>query len=326
MSEEEANEKGLLSPRKIAVQLLGFIIGVALLIWCIKGAIDQGKGEQINAWDRLLEADPLLVLAMLGCTAASAIFNGSVFWITAQPFKHLRWLDMQYLNLVGNMLNYAPIRLGAIARVLYHMRVDRLSLLQIGGWFAFIAYALALGVGACLLATLVHDQVDWIWIILVLAQMALGGLLIRVLAGNRLLIQHGRGVEKILEDPRALWGALALRVVDLAAYTARMAIALAILKIELPASHIVLLAIVALTASLIPFGRLGFREFCVAITAQRLSILATDVESNMQLLALVESAGEAIVFIPLGTLSLWWYRRRLLAAGNRTQIRPETTG
>ena len=304
MTDGNGNETGMLSPAKIAVQLLGFAIGLALLAWCIKGAIEKG------GWDKLAHANPALVAAMLGCTLLSAFINGSTFWITAQALKPLRFRDMQWLNLVANMLNYAPIRLGALARVLYHLRVDRLGLLQIGGWFAFIGYALALGVGSCLLATLARDRIDWIWAVLVLGQMVLGGLLIRVFVGNRLLARYGQGVERILADRRALWGALGLRLVDLAAYSARMAIAMSILDIVLPTSHVIILALVALAASLIPFGRLGFREFCVWITAQRLSMLAPVVDSNMQQLALVESAGEALIFIPLGAVALLWYRRR----------------
>lgn len=304
MTDGNGNETGMLSPAKIAVQLLGFAIGLALLAWCIKGAIEKG------GWDKLAHASPALVAAMLGCTLLSAFINGSTFWITAQALKPLRFRDMQWLNLVANMLNYAPIRLGALARVLYHLRVDRLGLLQIGGWFAFIGYALALGVGSCLLATLARDRIDWIWAVLVLGQMVLGGLLIRVFVGNRLLARYGQGVERILADRRALWGALGLRLVDLAAYSARMAIAMSILDIVLPTSHVIILALVALAASLIPFGRLGFREFCVWITAQRLSMLAPVVDSNMQQLALVESAGEALIFIPLGAIALLWYRRR----------------
>jgi hypothetical protein len=304
VSEHRANETGLLSPTKIAVQLCGFVIGLALLAWCIKGAIEKG------GWDRLAQANVALVAGMLACTLLSAFINGSVFWITIQRLKPLRFWDMQRLNLVGNLLNYAPVRLGAIARVLYHLRVDRLNLLQIGGWFAFIGYFLALGIGSCLLATLVHERIDWIWAALVLGQMALGGLLTRVIVGNRLLAKYGQGVDRIVADNRAVWGAIGLRLADLAAYSGRMAIAMTILGIELPASHVIILALVALAASLIPFGRLGFREFCVWITAQRLGMLAAAVDSNMQQLALVESAGEALIFIPLGAIALLWYRKR----------------
>jgi hypothetical protein len=108
----------------------------------------------------------------------------------------------------------------------------------------------------------------------------------------------------------SLWGAITLRVVDLCAFTGRMAVAAAILDIRLAPRQIVVLAVVALAASLIPFGRVGFREFCVAATGHQLSMLASDAEQNMNQLALIESAGEALLFIPLGVIMLGWCRRR----------------
>ena len=308
MTAPELKDTGLLAPRRLAIQLLGFLVGLVLLAWCVKGAVEGGD------WTKLAHSSPWLIVGMLGCTGVSTLANGAMFWITIRSIKPLRFGHMQWLNLVGNLLNYAPIRLGAIARVVYHLRVDRLGLLQIGAWFTFNGYLLALSVGACLLATLVRSRIDLVWVLLVLGQMILGGLTIRTLAGNRLLIRHGGGIDRVVADHRAVWGGVVLRLLDLAAFTGRMAVAMAILDIDLSAAHTVVLAVVALAASLIPFGRLGFREFCVAITAQRLTMLAEDVESNMQQLALVESAGEALVFIPLGAAALLWYRRRMMHA------------
>lgn len=306
MSDREPNTTtaSLLTPRKLVIQLVGFVVGVGLLVWIIVKAIGEGH------WDRLAGAGPWLIAALLGCTLISSFLNGSIFWITVGPLRRIRLWDLQRLNVVANMLNYAPVRLGAIARVLYHLRVDGLSLLQIGAWFGLIAYILVLGVASCVIATFVRDRVDWIWAGLVAGQLLLGGIMIRVVVSHPLIIRHGRGIDQMANDSWSLWGGLGLRVVDLGAFTARMAVAAAILDIHLPASHVLVLAMVALAASLIPFGRLGFREFCVAAAAQRLSMLTSDVEANMNQLALVESAGEALVLIPLGAIFLLWFRNR----------------
>ena len=122
----------------------------------------------------------------------------------------------------------------------------------------------------------------------------------------------------MLRDPMSLWGASLLRLVDIAAFTGRMGAAISILGLTLPGSHLVMLALVALAASLIPFGRLGFREWAVALAAARLSAFGADpgsIESFASLeawaqLALVESAGEASIVIPAGVVALLWYRRR----------------
>jgi len=296
----------VLTPRRIAIELLGSTVGLGLLGWIIYKAAGQ------QGWGRILDAEPWLIAALLGCTVASTIINGAQFWVTGRPIAPLRFLDMQWLNMTGNLLNYAPVRLGAIARVAYHMRIDRLGLLQITAWFGMIGYILMLGVGACILATLVRPAIDVAWGLLVVGQMVLGGLLTRVLVGHPLIVKHGRGIDRMLSEPAPLWGAITLRLIDLAAFAGRMAAALMILGITLPGADIVILGLVAFVAQLIPFGRLGFREFAVAYAARWLSAQGADTAGAFpwEQLALVESAGEAIIYIPGGAIALVWYRRK----------------
>jgi hypothetical protein len=297
--------RALLSPRRIAVQVTGFVVGAALLAWIVVHAMKEGD------WRRIAQAPPLLIAALLGCTLVSTLLNGASFWVTVRPIRQLGFADLQRLNVVANMLNYAPIRLGALARVVYHMRVDRLGLLEIGAWFSVVAAILLLGAGSALVATLARDRVDWIWALLVAGQMVLGVAVFRVLATLPLAARYGQGLDRVARDRGAMWGAMGLRALDLGTYVGRMAVAVAILEIDLSAGNVVVLAMVALAASLIPFGRLGFREFCVAAAGQRLGMMAGDVESRMNQLALVESAGEALVFLPLGMLFIPWLRNRL---------------
>ncbi len=287
------------------------MVGVALLAWIVQRALKEGH------WDRLADAPPAALALLLGCTVASAVLNGSIFWITVRPLKPLGWWDLQRLNLVANMLNYAPVRLGALARVLYHMRVDRLRLVEVGAWFAIVGYVLVLGVGACGVATLARPRLDWAWALLVVAQLVAGAVVLRMCSRIPLAASLGAGVDRLAGDNAAIGGALLLRLADVAAYTGRMAAAAWILEVRLSGSDTVLLALVALLGSLIPLGRVGFREFCVLLAAQRLSIAAGDVDKATAQLALVESAGEAAVFVPLGAIWLWWFRSRWRAAGKK---------
>lgn len=309
-AEPAAEPVRLLTPGKLWLQLLFWLIGLALLAWIIRGAIEKGD------WSRVTSADPLLVAALLGCTVLSALINGAAFWITVQPMRPLTFWDMQRLNFVGNLLNYAPVRAGALARIMYHHRVDRLGLLQMGAWFAMLGATLALSVVACLAATVVRGEIDAIWFAIIFGVMALGALTFHALAKHPLLIAHGRGIDKLLGHPRGVWGAMALRLADVAAFSGRMAAALAILEIHLPAQQVIVLAIVALASSMIPFGRVGFREACVALAA---GALASSGESGdpvpWEQLALVESAGEAVIFLPAGALAMIWFLRRWRAAG-----------
>jgi hypothetical protein len=302
---DETDAQALLSPGKLVTQLAIFAVGVALFAWIIVGAVKEGR------WDRLAHSNPLLVAALLGCTAVSAVLNGFSFWVTIRPVRRIPAWDMQRINLVANLLNYAPVRLGAIARVYYHVRVDRLTILQIGAWFSLIGYVLVLGIGACLLATLVRFQVDWIWGLLVVGQMLAGILAIRVFAGLPIVARHGRGFDRMVSDRSTLWGAAGLRIADMVMYITRMGVAAALLDIRLSLPQIVVLAVVALSVSLVPVARVGFREAAVAMVAGGLSLSSPDIDANLKQLALVESAGEALVYIPMGILLLPWLRRRL---------------
>jgi hypothetical protein len=311
----------MLTPRKIAVQVIVWLLGLGLLAFVIKGAIEGGAAAgaagEPSAWERIRSAPPALIIALLGCTLASALLNGTTFWITIQPIRPVRWRDMNLLNVFAGMLNYAPVRLGAILRVAYHMRVDRLTIVQIGGWFALIGYVMFLGIGSCILATLLRSSIDWIWLAIVIGQMIVGAAALRFVASIPLLSRHARGLDKIAVHQRGLWGAVALRLLDLAAYTGRMGAAMIILDMHLPWSSVVVLAMIALVSSLMPVGRLGVREFCVSAAAARLNM---DVQMNQSVwdqLALLESAGEALMFIPLGALALPWFRARWRGAGGK---------
>jgi hypothetical protein len=94
----------LFSPRRLALQIFGFVVGLALLAWCIKAAVEKGD------WSRLADAPTGLVAVLLGCSLASFFVNGAIFWITIRPVQPLRFWDLQWLNLAAGFLNYAPIR------------------------------------------------------------------------------------------------------------------------------------------------------------------------------------------------------------------------
>ena len=69
------------------------------------------------------------------------------------------------------------------------------------------------------------------------------------------------------------------------------------------ATQIVVLAVVALASGLIPFGRVGFREACVALAAARLGFDEGAVSNQTWAqLALVDSMGEILIYVPLGVM------------------------
>jgi len=315
----EAQPASLWTPRKLTVQVIGFLIGAALLAWCIHNAVKGGD------WSRLWNANPWLIAAIIGCTSVNMVINGTIFWAVIYPVQPLKWKDLQLVNFVTSLLNYAPIRLGLISRVAYHIRVDRMPLLHMGGWFTAFFFTLLLCLGATTVATLLRPSFDWLWWLLLIGQVVLGGLLLQAMMSQRVFIKYGRGMHLMLTHPMALWGTIGLRMIDIAAVTGRMACAVAIMQVGLSGSDVVLLAIAAVALSLNPLGRFGFREAGVAIVAERLTadVSTSIIEGHFAQLALIESAGEAIVFIPVGALALIWYRHKWVKAGRDNAETPK---
>ena len=54
-------------------------------------------------------------------------------------------------------------------------------------------------------------------------------------------------------------------------------------------------------------ARVGIREWSVAKAGALLQLEQHDVQGRLAQLALLESAGEALVLLPLGVLALVWY-------------------
>ena len=303
----------LWQPRRLIVQVIGFVIGVGLLIWCIRNAVQSGN------WAALRETDPMLVIGLAGCSLVSLLVNGAGFWVMIKPVQPLRFVDLQLVNLTTALLNYAPIRLGFLSRVVYHLRVDRMPLLRFGGWMAATAFILFLCLGAVVAATVVRPSFDLLWGGLLFGQLIFGGLIVRVMLSHSLIRRNARGMEQMLLNHPQLWGAMALRLIDIAAFCGRMAFAVMIVPdLTLAPTDIVLLAMTALALTMNPLGRFGYREAGVALVAGMLvstDMSPEEVESAMATLGLIESAGEAIVFIPLGAMALLWYRAKWKSAG-----------
>lgn len=304
----ELREAGVLKPRRLLGQVAFFLVGLGLLGACVWYAF---RGDEAgDALDRLRHASPLLILAMLGCTLVSLLINGTTFWVFIRPVQPLRWRDLQILNIVANALNYAPIRLGLIARIAYHLRVDRMPVLRVGAWFGAMAMVMLMVTGVIMAATFIRPALDWMWIGLIVAGIVVGALSTQWVARAPLLARRVPGVDAMLGRSDVLWAGIGLRMLDLSAYIGRAAAAAAIVGLPLGGfDDAIILGLVAFLAGLVP-SRIGFREAGVALAAAQ---LATDVESlerTVALFALVESAGEAILYLPGGSVGLAWFRGR----------------
>lgn len=318
-----------LSAARIVTQIVGFAVGAALLVWCMVKAFGSAD------LDRLRHADPRLVATMIGVSALSMLCAGTAFWIALRPAMSIPWGVHQAVNAMATLVNYAPVRLGVPSRFVYHMGVDRLGAWLVAGWVATV--------GACTLSALVGMTcgallgvgASKLLGLGAIASMVIGmaGVVATTEACVRLvgLVRHVPivsrklgGAESMLASRTSLRLVAAMRFADFSMYAARAWCAGRILDLPLDAQQILLVALAGYIMNYNPLGRFGFREATMAFVASRLAgETGLDVGAAFAQLALVESAGEALASIPLGSVGGSWCGLRILRS-RRAQRAPKT--
>lgn len=150
------------SIRNIIIQVVGFVISMALLVWCIRLAI---KPENVDKIGKLWEA-PLGTKASLLALSALILFcDGAKFWVVLKPIKKLGFWHVQAVNGIAALLIYAPFKLSIIWRFIVHNRRDSMPVLTIGAWIGAVGIIL-LGVLTPLIAVSIwRQQIDWIFVV-----------------------------------------------------------------------------------------------------------------------------------------------------------------
>ena len=255
------------------------------------------------------------LIGLLLCSLASIMISGLTFWIAARPVQTLGVQDQQWINALACMLNYAPVRLGMFVRAAYAIKVDHLRAVELVAWFASVAFTFVVALAAITAGTLAWIQFGaWTFFPTLIIIAMLGGFSGRWCATLSMVQKRAQGLERLITNPTALWGSIALHILDLFFATGRVLLAIQILGLPLNLAQTCLISMASFAASLNPLGRLGFREAAVALTAGALSIGGlAGMENKFQTLAVIESAGEALVAIPVGMLALYpiWKRFKL---------------
>lgn len=318
-AELEGTRQSVFAWRRLLIQVIGFALGAVLIGWLVWRAT-----RDPTVWDRLRAADPMLVLALLGCSVISLVLNGAIFWISARPLRHLGFGEMQWVNATAALFNYAPVRLGVFVRLVWHLRIDRMRVREVAAWFASILYTVLVPLGAAITASLVFGRLDWPLLTLTAALIVIGGVVAPAVARVPFVAARTGGLERVVTDRTALWGALVLRSLDLVFWSLRMFLSVRILGMELTAGQSFMLAMASLAVTLNPLGRLGFREATVAFVAARMAAGdGGDFLARSSQLAVVESAGEFIVTLPAGILAMVMLSRRWRTS---TQTTPSARG
>jgi hypothetical protein len=243
-----------------------------------------------------------------------------MFWVVVQPVRPIGLGEMTGINLVASMLNYLPIplRVGLIARVAYHVRVNRMGAVAVGSYLAALMIVTLL-VGAGLAAAVVSYPFLGATLAAAAAvlSIAVGITLVRRVARWRFVARYGREAERILVDRTAFAGGVALRTADALLWSGRMACAVAVLGLPLSLGESVVLGLVAVAMSMNPLGRFGFREAGVAWLAGLLfagRMDAGELERSFAQLAIIESAAEGAVTLPLGAVLVPWFLGKMRKA------------
>ncbi len=336
---------------RAAVQVIGFLLGIAALGWCITRALQPENREQFA---RLGEAPASALLAILALTAVSIVLNGLIFWATLLPIRRLRAPDVVAVNAIATFLAYLPFKLGAVVRVLIHNRRDHVPLATIAAWFASVAAVIVAALVPPALASVWRGRMDALWY-----GAGLGGIVVlgvsliavarwfrgerglermhsildplRLRAAQRFLQSrvwtHLHDAFTILSSPGVVAGTIGLRLADTAVQAGRFLIAASILGQPLAVEQAVLVSVTFFLIGVVsPTGMLGFREAGAAGLA---GVLAFATSEQFAPVALVVGGAEAIVNLAGAAVGLAWLRpdRLLWKPGSRTTTEsPSGTG
>lgn len=314
----------------IALNLLGFALGLALLWWCGARALAPENSEQLR---KLAAAPWWQAGALVALSLASAMFNALAFHAAVSPVRRLPVWDVASVNVIASLGNYMPFKLGLIFRVLTHNRRNGVPLLTIGAWMGSMAVIMLCVLGPVLLAGVWRGRVDALWWVASIGGIALlcgaavaaarfagtgrGWALIervwkalpmpRRLHASAMLERIHEGT-RMLGSARAVAGVVAWRLADLATQAARFLVAAAIVGRAVRWDESLLAgSTYYLIGSVSPAGQLGLRE---AGTAGLIGKVLAGVDFDaFSLIVLMVTAAELVALL-LGAAAAMVYLAR----------------
>lgn len=283
---EEAPAVSALHGVRALVQLALFVGGLGVLAWCIVQALSNP--EYASQLSRLRDAGSWVIVGVLVVLSAiSTSLSGLMFWAVLRPVKRLKAADCVLVNAVTSLLGYVPFKLSLAFRVLYHYRRDAMPLMLIGGWLAATGVVIVASLGPTL-ASLLRTEMDAVWWLIGLGSTGamglaavLAGRLLSTESGWRFLMRlasiprfgwlertaSGRGARNLYEgtrmlaSPAAVFGAVAMRLIDVVVQSARFALAAWLLGVPMTTETAVLAgSVYFLLQAFSPAGSLGVRE------------------------------------------------------------------
>ena len=314
---------------RIAVQVVGFLVGIALLGWCVRLAL---SAENREALSKLADAPPGSLAALLGLSVVSVVANGVIFWGALRPVRRLRPLDVIATNALSTFLANLPFKIGLLARIAIHNRRDNVPMAMIFGWFGAVTATLVITSAALLLAGMLQGVLG-VWTVPTAAGSMVALSVAMVLVAKRLSGERGHrrlsrligrfGGRRALRLARSQvmrelhmgldmlasgrWVALvvAFRMVDFASQAWRWVVSGELVEKEVAFTDGVLIAGGHfLAGALSPVGMLGFREGAAMGTAELLGMDSREFAP----IALLTAGSELVVVIAGAGLAIAWLR------------------
>ena len=322
---------------RIAIQVIGFLAGLAALGWCLKTAF---KPENRAQFAKLGEAPASLLVAMLGLSLATLVLNGLAFWISICPVRRLKVMDVIATNGVCSFLGYVPFKAGAIVRFIIHNRRDKVPVATIGAWFTALAVVMAATFTVMCVSAIKWGRLDAAWAAMTLGGTIAAGVLIVGLATR---FRGEKGLQRIerlvgftriaalkkplrwnvwlqlhsgfdmLASPVAVGGGMTIRLIDSAVQAMRFVIAARIFGVELTAQQALLVSLLYFVVGVAsPSGLVGLRDGAAAVLAgkllERAGLSSEQGRDMFTAVALLVSATEAAAYLFGGAVGLAWLR------------------
>ncbi|MGH7243186.1 MAG: lysylphosphatidylglycerol synthase domain-containing protein [Phycisphaerales bacterium] len=319
MSAPESQQPRRLSPLKVAVQIIGFLVGLALLGWCIKQAFSPENQKQLAA---LKDAPVHLIALLFGANVLVLFFSGLSFFVALRPIWRLNFWDLQATNAIATFLSYVPFKAGMLFRILLHNRRDGVPVALIGAWFGAVSIVMAITLLPLFGASLLTREINGKWIAIALSSGAVGFAIVCLLAwyfhgtrgmaimralADRLggrggwarklvrtrFVRTAHGGLDILASPQRVFVLVVVRLVDMGSQALRFYLAGMIVGTPIALDSCVLLASMHFVVGVIsPAGTVGTREAAIVGTA---TLLGLEHAPEMAGVALLVLASEAVV-------------------------------
>lgn len=344
-TDPEASPPASRSGVRIAVQAVGFLIGLGLLGWCVRLALSEDNREALG---KLADAPPGSLAALIGLSVVGVTANGLIFWAALRPVRRIKPLDVVATNSLATFLANLPFKIGLLARIAIHNRRDKVPMAMIFGWFGAVTATLVLTSASLLVAGVLRDVLGrWTVPVAIMLMVVLSAVMVVIakrLSGERghrrlsrligrfggrraLRLARSQVIRELhmgldmLASGRWVAAVVAFRCVDFGAQAWRWVVAGELVGTDVSFTDGLLISGGHYVAgALSPVGMLGFREGAAMGMAELLGLDG----GVFAPIALLTAGAELVVVIATAGLAIAWLRldRVLTSRFGRTQGQP----